>query len=206
MTGPPRVVVPRSVVFLCVVGLVSLATVALGSFFGHTNPVIVGLTSFVIVGHVGLVTACRFCRRAVVVCLVVVCGLIDLNIGLALVGLDHFTTVVVGLVFLGLVAGLGFFLALALGLVRIMGDARKVNEVGQSGPALPLPRSLAWVRGLLPPAEGAAWWCELMSTLAETPDLAQRRAYVRSYRRRLLPLIWTSWAIHLSSARQRKVS
>jgi hypothetical protein len=59
--------------------------------------------------------------------------------------------------------------------------------------ALPAPRSLRWVRGLLPGAEGEAWWAEVISCLAETPDSDDRRQYVRSYRRSAPRLVWTSW-------------
>ena len=59
--------------------------------------------------------------------------------------------------------------------------------------ALSAPRSLRWVRGLLPGAEGEAWWAEVISCLAETPDSGERRQYVRSYRRSAPRLMWTSW-------------
>jgi hypothetical protein len=55
------------------------------------------------------------------------------------------------------------------------------------------PRSLRWARGLLPGDEGAAWWAEVTSCLAETPDPGERRRYVRSYRRSVPQLVWTSW-------------
>jgi hypothetical protein len=56
-----------------------------------------------------------------------------------------------------------------------------------------VPSSLRWVRGLLPGEEGTAWWTEVTSCLAETPDPGQRRQYVRSYRRSVPQLVWTSW-------------
>ena len=59
--------------------------------------------------------------------------------------------------------------------------------------ALSAPRSLRWVRGLLPGAEGEAWWAEVISCLAETPDVGERRQYVCSYRRSVPRLVWTSW-------------
>ncbi|MCA1834921.1 MAG: DUF4383 domain-containing protein [Actinobacteria bacterium] len=59
--------------------------------------------------------------------------------------------------------------------------------------ALRAPRSLRWIRGLLPGAEGEAWWAEVISCLAETPDSGERRQYVRSYRRSVPRLVWTSW-------------
>lgn len=59
--------------------------------------------------------------------------------------------------------------------------------------AAPAPRSLRWTRGLLPGEEGAAWWAEVMSCLAETPDPDERRRYLRSYRQSVPQLVWTSW-------------
>ncbi len=52
---------------------------------------------------------------------------------------------------------------------------------------------LRWVRNLLPGDEGTAWWAEVISCLSETTDPRQRRQYVRSYRRSVPRLIWTSW-------------
>lgn len=59
--------------------------------------------------------------------------------------------------------------------------------------ALPAPLSLRWIRGVLPGAEGEAWWAEVTSCLAEAPDSGERRQYVRSYRRSAPRLVWTSW-------------
>ncbi|MGH3921807.1 MAG: hypothetical protein ACRDTT_02845 [Pseudonocardiaceae bacterium] len=67
------------------------------------------------------------------------------------------------------------------------------------------PRSLRWVRGLLPGDEGTAWWAEVTSCLAETPDPGERRRYMRSYRRGVPRLIWTSWTEHLRASRQREL-
>jgi hypothetical protein len=64
------------------------------------------------------------------------------------------------------------------------------------GPAL-APRSLCWVRSLLPSEEGRAWWAEVTSCLAETPDPGQHRQYVRSYRRSVPQVVWTSWTLHV---------
>ncbi|MGH3546700.1 MAG: DUF4383 domain-containing protein [Pseudonocardiaceae bacterium] len=55
------------------------------------------------------------------------------------------------------------------------------------------PSSLRWVGNLLPGEEGTAWWAEVISCLAETTDPGQRRDYVRSYRRSVPKLVWTSW-------------
>jgi hypothetical protein len=38
-----------------------------------------------------------------------------------------------------------------------------------------------------------AWWAEVISCLAETSDLSERRRYLRSYRRSVPQLVWTSW-------------
>jgi hypothetical protein len=55
------------------------------------------------------------------------------------------------------------------------------------------PNSLRWVRRLLPGEESRAWWAEVISCLSETSDPGQRRQYVRSYRRSVPRLVWTSW-------------
>lgn len=58
-------------------------------------------------------------------------------------------------------------------------------------------RALRWVRGLLPGEEGAAWWAEVTSCLAETPDPGPRCRYVRSYCRSVPQLVWTSWTAQI---------
>jgi hypothetical protein len=82
------------------------------------------------------------------------------------------------------------------------GDSEILGGIGLAGgwatagfrsDALLAPRSLRWVRGLLPGAEGKAWWAEVISCLAEAPDSGERRRYVRSYRRSVPRLVWTSW-------------
>jgi hypothetical protein len=62
------------------------------------------------------------------------------------------------------------------------------------------------VRGLLPDDEGAAWLAEVTSCLAEATDKGERRRYMRSYRRKVLQLILTSWSEHLNASRQRTLS
>lgn len=171
----------------------------------------VGLVSLVIVSLVSLVTVGRISPSGLVVGLVVGFSLLSLIVGFALLGLDGLAAwLVFGLVLLALLALLGLFLSLAIGLVvvRIVEDedAHNINDVWQSGSGLPQMRSLAWARRLLPPHEGAAWWTEVVSTLAETQDVDQQRAYLRGYRRGLLKLLWTSWVLYLSSARRRNVS
>jgi hypothetical protein len=68
------------------------------------------------------------------------------------------------------------------------------------------PKSLRWVRGLLPGEEGTAWLAEVASCLAETPDKRVRRRFARSYRRGVPRLIWTSWAEYLSASRRKELS
>lgn len=63
------------------------------------------------------------------------------------------------------------------------------------------PTSLRWVPGLLPREEGMAWWAELTSCLAETTDPGERRCYLRSYRRSVPQLVWTSWTSPVRQAR-----
>jgi len=62
------------------------------------------------------------------------------------------------------------------------------------------PSSLLWVGSLLPREEGTAWWAEVTSCLAETSDPDQRRRYVRSYRRSVPQLVWTSWTSQVRCA------
>ncbi|MCA1822234.1 MAG: DUF4383 domain-containing protein [Pseudonocardia sp.] len=61
--------------------------------------------------------------------------------------------------------------------------------------------SLGWVPGLLPREEGVAWWAEVTSFLAETADPGERRRYLRSYRRSVPQLVWTSWTSPVRHAR-----
>ena len=72
------------------------------------------------------------------------------------------------------------------------GTSRRDGQATGPGPALG-PRSLCWVRSLLPSEEGRTWWAEVTSCLAETSDPGQRRQYVRSYRRSVPQVVWTSW-------------
>jgi Domain of unknown function (DUF4383) len=53
--------------------------------------------------------------------------------------------------------------------------------------------SLGWVAALLPRAEGMVWSTEVASCLAEAADPGERRRYLRSYRRSVPQLVWTSW-------------
>jgi Domain of unknown function (DUF4383) len=64
------------------------------------------------------------------------------------------------------------------------------------------PRSLRWVPSLLPREEGMAWRAEMTSCLAETSDAGERRRYLRSYRRSVPQLIWTSWTSQVRQVQQ----
>jgi hypothetical protein len=61
--------------------------------------------------------------------------------------------------------------------------------------------SLGWIPGLLPREEGIAWWAEVTSCLAETVDPGERSHYLRSYRRSVPQLVWTSWTSQVRHAR-----
>jgi hypothetical protein len=114
--------------------------------------------------------------------------------------------VAVGVVVGGVVVAVGFLLfLLVIGVVEV-GKRRAVQVPAhlRTGPVL-APKTLRWVRGLLPGDEGAAWLAEVGSCLAETTDKGERRRYVRSYRRKIPQLIWTSWTEHLSASRQREL-
>jgi hypothetical protein len=78
-------------------------------------------------------------------------------------------------------------------------SGRSAIGAGHSGLAVG-PGSLRWVGSLLPGEEGTAWWAEVISCLAETPDPGQRRNYVRSYRRSVPQLVWTSWTSQVRGA------
>lgn len=207
---PRGVVVPRSLVVFCICGLVSLVAVGLGIAASLAGLVVLGLTSLGIVGLAGLVTVGLDNPGGLVVGLLVGVGLLSPIAGFAFLGLRSLVIgFSAGLALLAFLAHLGLLLAFAMGrvVIRAVGNAHNVNEAAwQSGSGLPQVRSLTWVRGLLPPDEGAAWWAEVNSTLAETVDSAQQRAYVRGYRRGLPHLLWTSWVLYLSSARRREVS
>ncbi|MEO7196687.1 MAG: hypothetical protein ABIZ05_18015 [Pseudonocardiaceae bacterium] len=58
---------------------------------------------------------------------------------------------------------------------------------------------------LLPGGEGTTWLAEVSSCLAEAADKGERRRYVRSYRRSVPQLIWTSWTVRLSASRRREL-
>ncbi|MCU1611549.1 MAG: hypothetical protein JWM45_3465 [Pseudonocardiales bacterium] len=91
----------------------------------------------------------------------------------------------------------------------VAGDSETLGGIGlrdrqatarfRPGPARG-PSSLLWVGSLLPREEGTAWWAEVTSCLAETSDPDQRRRYVRSYRRSVPQLVWTSWTSQVRCA------
>lgn len=118
--------------------------------------------------------------------------------------------VVVGILVLVLVVG-ALVLGVLGGLVGLVVKAWGRRRGSQAPAGLrtvlrPTPRTLRWVRGLLPGDEGAAWLVEVSSCLAEAQDKGERRRYVRSYRRNVPQLIWTSWTVHLRASRRRELS
>jgi hypothetical protein len=155
--------------------------------------------------------------------LVILLGLLGLPVGLiGLHGGGVLVVCVLVILVLDILGGLlvdllggviGGVLGRVFGAVRGCVDnalARRLSSQtqarGHTVPLLAAPRSLRWVRGVLPDGEGAAWLAEVSSCLAETPDKGERRRYVRSYRRGIPRLIWTSWAEHLSTSRSRELS
>jgi hypothetical protein len=129
-------------------------------------------------------------------------------LGAALLGILGFLgEVVVGLVTgCVIVGGVGFLLLLIVSVVVEVGQRRGAQVPAYLRAVSPLaPRTLRWVRSLLPGDEGAAWLAEVTSCLAETTDKGERRRYMRSYRRNVPQLIWASWTEHLSASRQREL-
>ncbi|HSL07579.1 MAG TPA: hypothetical protein VK887_06335 [Pseudonocardiaceae bacterium] len=112
----------------------------------------------------------------------------------------------------GIVAGIGVvavggLLLVVVSVVVEVGQRRGAQVPAHLRAVSPLaPRTLRWVRGLLPGDEGAAWLAEVTSCLDEARDKGERRRYVRSYRRKVPQLIWTSWALHLGGSRSRTLS
>ena len=116
--------------------------------------------------------------------------------------------VVVGVVVGGVVVSVGFLLLLVIfGIGVEVGERRGAQIPAHLRAISPLaPRTLRWVRGLLPGDEGAAWLAEVTSCLSEARDKGERRRYVRSYCRGVPQLIWTSWTEHLGASRSRTLS
>lgn len=115
--------------------------------------------------------------------------------------------VLVGVVVGGVVVAAGFLLLCIVSVVVEVGERRSAQVPAHLRAVPPLaPRTLRWVRSLLPGDEGAAWLAEVTSCLAEAHDKGERRRYVRSYRRGLPQLIWTSWALRLGGSRSRTLS
>ncbi len=118
-----------------------------------------------------------------------------------------------GEVFVGIVVGggivtlVGFLLLSFVSVAVEVGERRSAQIPVYLRTIPPLaPRTLRWVRGLLPSGEGAAWLAEVTFCLAEAHDKDERRRYIRSYRRRVPQLIWTSWALYLGGSRSRNLS
>lgn len=121
--------------------------------------------------------------------------------------------VAVGLLIGGSIVA-GGFLLLVLLAVLIEVRAHRGEQVplppettGElRGISAPTPRTLRWVRVLLPNDEGSAWVAEVASCLAEAQNESEQRRHIRSYRRAAPQLIWTSWVVHLRSSRSRTLS
>ncbi len=155
-----------------------------------------------------------------VVCVFGVLGLVGLLVGvpgggvLVVCVLGVLVLDVLGGVLVGVLGGLlGGLLSGVLAVVRACVDGVLARRLGSRAPArghtvppLAAPRSLRWVRGVLPDGEGAAWLAEVSSCLAEAASKGERRRYVRSYRRTVPRLIWTSWTEHWSKSRSRELS
>lgn len=154
-----------------------------------------------------------------VVCVFVILGLVGLVVGVLGGGILVVCVLVVLVldVLGGAVIGvlgdlLGGLLSGVLVVVRVCVDGVLARRLGSRAPArghtvplLAAPRSLRWVRGVLPDGEGAAWLAEVSSCLAEAATKGERHRYVRSYRRTVPQLIWTSWAEHLSASHRREL-
>jgi hypothetical protein len=149
------------------------------------------------------------------VCVLVVFSLVGLLVGvrgggvLVVCVLAVLTLDVLGGLFVGVLGSLlGSLLGGVLGVVRVLArrPGSRTLARGHTVPPLAAPRSLRWVRGVLPDGEGAAWLAEVSSCLAETRNRGKRRRYLRSYRRNVPRLIWTSWTEHLSKSRSRELS
>ncbi|MGH3902415.1 MAG: hypothetical protein ACRDTA_30005 [Pseudonocardiaceae bacterium] len=135
---------------------------------------------------------------------------------LGLLGLFGLRDVIVGFivdVVFGVLAGViivvvgGLLLLVVVSAVVEVGQRRGAQVPAHLRVVSPLaPRTLRWVRGLLPGDEGTAWLAEVTSCLAEARDKRERRRYIRSYRRSVRRLIWTSWALHLGGSRSRTLS
>jgi hypothetical protein len=116
----------------------------------------------------------------------------------------------------GIVVAVGFLLLAFFAVVTEFGARRGEQQIPRT-PTMatqlhaiqslaPTPRTLRWVRGLLPSDEGAAWLAEVTSCLAESCDEGERRRHIRGYRRAVPRLVWTSWVLHLRGSRSRTLS
>lgn len=113
---------------------------------------------------------------------------------------------IVGAIVVGGVAIVGAIVVVGVvdGVSKLVRERRLAAHLRAIPPSAP--RTLRWVRGLLPGDEGAAWLAEVGSCLTETTDEGERRRYVRSYCRGVPRLIWTSWTEHLSASHRRTLS
>jgi hypothetical protein len=131
--------------------------------------------------------------------------------------LGFLADVAVGIVVGGsIIAAVGFLLFALVAVVIEVGARRGEQQIPRTpamatqpyvGPSpTSTPRTLRWVRGLLPRDEGAAWLAEVRSCLAEAHDDGERRRHIRGYRRAVPRLLWTSWALHLRGSGSRTLS
>jgi hypothetical protein len=131
--------------------------------------------------------------------------------------LGFLADVAVGIVVGGsIIAAVGFLLFALVAVVIEVGARRGEQQIPRTpamatqpyvGPSpTPTPRTLRWVRGLLPRDEGSAWLAEVRSCLADAYDDGERRRHIRGYRRAVPRLVWTSWALHLRGSGSRTLS
>lgn len=116
---------------------------------------------------------------------------------------------VVGLVGGGIGIGSGIIIIIAGAVPNLVIDVIQPSRRGWRAPAcvnaVSPPASLRLVRRLLPGDEGAKWWADVNMFLAETVDPGKRSRYIRSYRRNVPQLVWTSWSEHLRASDRREL-
>lgn len=106
----------------------------------------------------------------------------------------------------GVIVGVVFLLLVVACIIIEVGERRVAQVPAYLRAVTPqAPRTLRWVHNLLPGEEGAAWLVEVTSCLAETLNKGERRRYLRSYRRSVPRLIWSSWTVRLSASRRREL-
>ncbi|MGH3856769.1 MAG: hypothetical protein ACRDR6_25445, partial [Pseudonocardiaceae bacterium] len=101
---------------------------------------------------------------------------------------------------LGVLVGAGVLIGAvsAIIIVPLSGQRQASRPIPSQAP-----RSLRWLRFLLPYVEGRAWLAEAAGVIAEAPDEDTRRHYLRCYRRAIPRLIFTIWSEHLRELHNR---